>query len=308
MAPPTEPSLAGERVLLTGASGLIGQHLDRALRQRGALVTRLPGRAAALPPDEERRLVEVAAPSVVVHAAAETRPDATETAYHAGNVELTARLLDAAASCPPPVRFLHVGTCGEYGSGPTPLREDAPCRPASAYPRSKLEATELVLRRGTPELPVTVVRPFLTFGPGQRGARLLPRLFEAAVTGEALSLTSGEQERDFVFVDDVAGAILDLAACPGAAGRIVNVASGVPTTVRDLVALVEEEAGIPRGASPFRLGELPYREDEPFRFYADVTLLERLTGRRPSTPLREAVRATLAWHRHEHASPSEARP
>ena len=267
-------------MLVTGAGGFVGTHLARRLEARGARVDRF-GRN-----DSPAELTEGYA--FVFHLAAETRPDASDQQYHQSNVRLTDQLLKRIPTASLS-RFVHFGTCGEYGRLPPPIREDAACRPADPYGASKLAGTRAVLGSG---VPFTVVRPFLTFGPGQSGARLLPSLFAAAAGTGPVDLSPGGQTRDVIFVEDVVDAALRLAMLPAAEAEIVNVGSGTARTVREIATTVFRMAGADEGR--LRFGERDYREGEPMDFYADVTKLKRLLDDWRPTPFPDAVQRTLA--------------
>jgi nucleoside-diphosphate-sugar epimerase len=120
---------------------------------------------------------------------------------------------------------------------------------------------------------------------------LIPSLVRAVNGDRALPMTAGEQVRDFIYVDDVAEAMLRLAVAPGARGEIVNVGRGESVSIRDTVGLLEQLSG---RRAPVVLGAIPYREGEIMDYRMDISKLERLTGFSPRTPLREGLTRTLA--------------
>ena len=118
-----------------------------------------------------------------------------------GVVQLTERVAQACLQAD--VRLVHVGTCEEYGDGPCPFYEDQLPQPVSPYSTAKVAATLRVLAlHRTRGLRVTVARPFLTYGPGQTGDRLIPAAIRAALGGTPFAMTEGRQTREVNYVED----------------------------------------------------------------------------------------------------------
>jgi nucleoside-diphosphate-sugar epimerase len=122
----------------------------------------------------------------------------------------------------------------------------------------------------------------------------VPSVVRALLERRPIELTPGEQVRDFVYVDDVAEALLDTALRPGLDGVTANVGTGVQTTVRDLCLKVAELTG---GHELLRFGALPYREDERFAWRAATEHAATVLGWRARTSLEEGLRLTIAAER-----------
>ncbi len=303
-----------EPILVTGATGFIGRALARSLAARGLETTclvRSAERGTRLLPHPECRVVEVPSfePAAVLHEAVAGR--APRTVFHlaasgvaqgdrdpgqlvAGNVSLLADLLAAAADWPV-ARFIHVGSCAEYGERTEPLDEDAPLAPTSLYGAAKAAATLL----GRPlakqlGVPLLVLRPFGVFGPGEAPRRLLPHLLAKLTAGEDVPLTPGDQERDFLYVGDVVRALFTAASTDGLDEGIFNVCSGIARPVRDVALAVAEAVGRP--ASALRFGAQPARPDEAPRIVGDGRRFEAATSWRPRFDLDEGLaRSVAAW-------------
>ncbi|MCP4809331.1 MAG: NAD-dependent epimerase/dehydratase family protein [Proteobacteria bacterium] len=268
--------LSRTRILVTGAGGFIGTTLVQLLRDQGVSEISTGWRDLAANPQVD----------LVLHLAAPVDPrrDADPARMQAGIVELSL----AVARSQPRARIVHVGTCEEYGEGTAPFHEDQAARPVSPYSRAKVEATERMLREHGDR--VTVARPFLTYGPGQSGPRLVPSAIRAALSGAIFQTTAGTQTREFNFVEDIARGLL---ACRSEAvvGQIVNIGGGPELTVSDMVrriyAACDADLSRVQPTLPARTGEVP-------RFFGDHRRARRLLDHRPDVDLDEGLRRTIA--------------
>ncbi|MBI1850369.1 MAG: NAD-dependent epimerase/dehydratase family protein [Planctomycetes bacterium] len=301
------------RVLVTGARGFVGRHVVTRLVSEGARVTALIGASPVEPPprgvapiaadvtddDALRRVLGDRPFDVVFHLAANvdaSRDPRDPAAIVRANVVGTLGVLRAVekSGCS---AFVLASSAEVYGDGEAPFREDAHRRPGSPYAASKSTAEDLALAyQRSLGWPVIVARIFQPYGPGQSGRFIVPSLLQAIVDGRVLDMTAGEQARDFVYVDDVAEALMRIGARPELAGRTLNVGTGVATRLRDLVDVAC--AIVPSAPRP-NLGALPYRAAEVMRQQADVTSLEAAVGWMPATPLDWGVRLTIESIRQE---------
>jgi UDP-glucose 4-epimerase len=170
------------------------------------------------------------------------------------------------------------------------LREDGPRLPLDPYAASKVAATEMALTyHRSFGVTTTVVRPFVVYGPREPRQRLFPSLF-AAASGEGgdVACTPGQQIRDFVYVDDVAAGSLRALTSAQAGGEVINLGTGIGTSVRDAVRLAVEISG---GRVRPQFGALPYRPGEPKRMVASTDKCARLLGWTPSFSLAEGLTA-----------------
>lgn len=238
------------RVLLTGASGLVGAHAEAALSEAGHEVL-AAGRGAAVECDLAAGappLEAVGSLDAVVHLAQSARykefPEGVGDVV-AVNVAAAAGLLDLARRAGAR-RFVLASTGGVYAPSTDPLREGDPIGGAGFYAASK-RAAELLARAYDELLEVVVLRPFFVYGPGQRAGMLVRSIAERVRAGEQITLQGA---RGMVFnpvhAADAARAVL-AAACGPQAPPVVNVA-GAETT--DLLTVVE------------RLGRLLGREPQ----------------------------------------------
>jgi nucleoside-diphosphate-sugar epimerase len=191
-------------------------------------------------------------------------------------------------------RFVGIGTCFEYAMRREPLSESSPTEPRSVYAASKL-AFQLLLQQiaEAAQMRWLWARVFYQFGPYEDARRLVPTVVRAMLAGEPALLTSGEQVRDFLHVEDVAAAI-GTAAFSRVDG-IVNIGSGVPVRVADLAMKIGTLAG---RADLVRLGARANDPNDPAFVCADPGRLMS-TGWRPTYNLETGLANTIEWSRHQ---------
>ena len=191
--------------------------------------------------------------------------------------------------------FVHVGTCEEYGDNPTPFTEDQVPNPVSPYSASKVAATYFFrMLHKTQGLPVTVVRPFLTYGPHLRNRMLTTMLVKAGLRGESLKMTPAEQTREFNYVEDIVDGFVLAAQAPAAEGEIINIGCGEEVQIAEFARLMMD---LFEGQLNVELGALPYRPGETWHFYCSNEKARRLLGYAPKVGLREGLQRTIEWYR-----------
>lgn len=290
-------------VFLTGATGFIGRRLAERLVAAGADVTALtlPGEAALLPegaraipgditlPETVAEAIAVAQPALIVHLAAIgiTNPDLPFTAACGVNVGGVINVLDAARQIGTARRIVLVGSSYEYGA----RRADDGLDPFNAYSASKVAAWAFARAAFNAwGAPVVWMRLFQVYGPGQREQALIPAAIRAALNGDDFRMTAGEQQRDFIFVEDVVEGLLAAAVAPGIEGRALDVGSGQLHRIR---AVVERVWALSGARGRVLAGALSYRPGEVSAIPADVDRTRRLTGWEAQVGLEEGLRQTI---------------
>lgn len=231
--------------------------------------------------------VATARPEACVHLAWHTDPkDYLVSPLNLDHVALSLELYQALdlTDCR---RFVGVGTCLEYADSAHAISERDPLDPRSLYATSKRAVFDVLSRcEHGPKL--TWARLFFLFGPGERAARLVPDVAGALLRGEAASVGTGAHVRDFLHVTDVAAALVHLAEHE--VDGPVNVGSGEPTPVRDMIAMIASSVQRQRtdGRSEIRFGAAQGRTDSQPTIVADVSRL-RATGFQPSLSLAEGI-------------------
>lgn len=313
-----------DTVLITGGAGFIGSHVARRLLAQGSRVVVLDNfdpfydvrikqrnvealRAAAKPGRFELIEGDVRDPaaceralrgaSAVLHlgALAGVRPSiADPVRYMDVNVRGTQVLLEEIRKLPARVPVVFASSSSVYGGNRRlPFRESDPVdRPVSPYAASKkageVQCACFAHLYGNP---VTCLRFFTVYGPGQRPEMAIHQFARRLLDGEPLPLFGdGTTRRDYTYIDDVVDAVV--AALARADGyRIYNIGGSRTTSLAELVALLEQVFG--------RTAIVEHRPEQPGdvkETYADVTLAERELGYAPKVDIAEGLARFARWY------------
>jgi len=186
--------------------------------------------------------------------------------------------------------FVNIGSSDEYGSSPSPQKETQREQPISPYSLGKAAATHfLEMLHRTEEFPATTLRLFLTYGPGQDQRRFLPQIILGCLEGRSFPTSKGEQVRDFCFVGDTVDAIFTALTCPSATGEVINVASGQPFLIREVVEMIRRLIG--KGEPDY--GHFAYRAGENMSLYANTEKAKRVLGWESSVSLEVGLSLTI---------------
>lgn len=292
------------KVLLTGASGFIGQHCLRLLladetneihavnRSGSGSVTdpRVQWHAADLSDAlQATKLVADLRPTHLLHGAWIATPGVYGRSPE--NLDwLTASLAMARAFGEAKgLRFVGVGTSAEYLPDDAPCVEDVtPIQPSSVYGKCKA-ACWLGVQAASQHHAYSAAwgRVFLPYGPGDAPQRLIPSVLATLRRGQPIETTHGRQLRDFIFATDVADLLVRLLFSdePGA----FNVGTGQATSVRCVIETLAERIHAEPDLLHFGARELP--ASEPMQLVADMDKVRRALGWAPSM----SIAAGLSW-------------
>lgn len=314
-------NIANQKVLVTGADGFIGSHLVEMLVSRGAKVKALSlynsfnnwGWLENTSCLDQIEVVcgDVRDPNfcreitqgmdVVFHLAAliaipysYVAPDS----YVATNITGTLNMLQAAKDAGVK-RFLHTSTSEVYGTARfVPISEEHPLQPQSPYSATKIGADALAMSfYNSFDFPVTVVRPFNTYGPRQSARAVIPTIITQILDGQqSIRLGSLHPTRDFNYVEDTCRGFFALAECDNAVGKTINIGSNREISVGDLVGLIKEATQTDIVIETDDQRKRP-EQSEVERLWCDNSKILELTGFAPQVTLREGLARTVAWLR-----------
>jgi len=241
-------------------------------------------------------IVNAAAESHVAKSIAEGASEFVTT-----NVEGTQILLDAIRATPVE-RFVLISSSEVYGTAERdPMDEEHPLNPRSPYAATKAGGDRLAYSYFvTYGLPIVIVRPFNNYGPRQHPEKLIPRFVTQALLDEPLTIHGdGHASRDWLYVEDDAEAIERIleADVDLLAGEVVNVATGVDLSVREIADLVLDALGKPASLRT----HVPERPGQVDRHVGSAEKLHRLTGWTARTSFPDGLERTVAWYRDNEA-------
>jgi dTDP-glucose 4,6-dehydratase len=312
-------SWEGRRVVVTGAAGFIGSHLTEQLLGLGARVSafvRYNSRNddGLLEPmaaeQDELRIVRgdvrdldtisglVDDAEIVFHLAALV--GIPYSYVHVGevvgvNVLGTLNVLTAAKEARAE-RVVIASTSEVYGSARTvPMDESHPKQPQSPYAGSKVGSDALALSfHAAFGLPVTVVRPFNTYGPRQSDRAIIPTIISQALVGDDVVLGNLSPRRDFTYATDTAAGFIAAAASQRSVGEELNLGTGSDVSVGELA----ERIGALLGRE-LRIQESQERVRPPTsevdRLVSDNSKARELAGWEPHVSLDEGLSRTITW-------------
>jgi NAD dependent epimerase/dehydratase len=313
--------MRGKRVLVTGADGFIGSHLAEMLVDEGARVRALAqynsfnnwgwledtsclDRLEVVTgdirdPQFVRGLLNDM--EIVFHLAALIAIPYSYVApesYVATNVTGTLNVLQAARDSGV-ARFVHISTSEVYGTAQyVPIDEKHPLQAQSPYSATKIAADAIAYSYFAAfGLPVSIVRPFNTYGPRQSARAVIPTIMTQILAGRReLRLGSLHPTRDFNYVEDTCRGIVALAGCNAAIGDTINVGSNSEISIGDIADLIQEMLGA-RVAIVTDDARVRPEPSEVERLCCDNSRIFALTGFRPQVPLKEGLERTIEWLR-----------
>ncbi|MEI6435487.1 MAG: NAD-dependent 4,6-dehydratase LegB [Bacteroidota bacterium] len=308
-----------KRILITGADGFIGSHLTEMLLEQGNHVRALAyynsfnywGWLEDIPAHPNLEIVTgdvrdshfvkhiMQEIDVVFHLAALI---AIPYSYHAPdsyvdtNIRGTLNVCQAARELGG-IRVIHTSTSEVYGTAQyVPIDEKHPKQPQSPYSASKIGADAMAMSfYNAFNLPVTVARPFNTYGPRQSARAIIPTIITQIAAGmKEINLGDLTPTRDFNFVKDTARGFLAIAGCDETIGKEINIASNTEISMADTLNMIRD---LMQSDVKFITDEQRLRPEnsEVFRLKGDNSMITAFTDWRPNYTLEKGLGETCQW-------------
>lgn len=312
--------LKGKRVLVTGADGFIGSHLCETLvseckslralsyynsfndwgwLERVQGIEQIDVRCGDVrDPNFCRELCKDI--DVVFHLAALIAIPYSYIApssYIQTNITGTLNMLEGARDAGVQ-RFLQTSTSEVYGTAKyIPINEEHPLQPQSPYSASKIGADSIASSfYSSFEFPVSIVRPFNTFGPRQSARAVIPTIISQVAAGKKnIKLGALSPTRDFNYVKDTCNGFLSIARCEKAMGEVINIGSNFEVSIGDTVKTIlrlmdAQDVDIQTDEQRIRP-----KASEVERLWCDNTKINKLTGFEPKYGFEKGLSETIQW-------------
>ena len=308
-----------KNILITGADGFIGSHLTEMLTREGHNVRALAyynsfNNWGWLEDIEQSKNLEIISGDIrdpffcteitknidqVFHLAAligipysYVSPDS----YIDSNIKGTLNICNA-VRVNNIERLIHTSTSEVYGTAQyVPIDESHPLQPQSPYSASKIGADALAMSfYNSFDLPLTIARPFNTYGPRQSARAVIPSIISQIASGSKKVLTGDlSPTRDFNYVEDTCRGFIALSECTSSFGEVFNIGSNYEISISDTLELIKKIMGSQSETSLDNQRVRP-ADSEVNRLWCDNSKIKEFTGFEPQISLEEGLTRTINW-------------
>tara|TARA_R110001583_G_scaffold169781_2_gene322988 strand:- start:3630 stop:4544 length:915 start_codon:yes stop_codon:yes gene_type:complete len=300
------------KVLVTGGDGFIGKHLVESLTTLGCDVVitsrRRSTQSREVPCISYRQvnyndiaqltsLFTNEQPDYVIHLASDkdrSSLSSIKSSKLLDEVINGTNVIYASASLPDLKRFIYIGTSDQYDFSVENNGFPGCYTPANSYGfvKSMLSLLLTSLHRDS-GFPVVQLVPTIVYGPGQGAEMFLPSLLQALIRGEEIEMTKGEQYRDFIYVSDLATAIIAalFTVTDECLGKTYSVCSGNPKQLIDVVRLAVKESK--SDMKQILVGKRPYRSGESMEYFSNYDAFAKDANWAPVVSLEEGIQHIL---------------
>ncbi len=195
-----------------------------------------------------------------------------------------------------PKKFIQIGSSIEYGKQKSPQKEIflKKIDTFSFYGNAKLASTFFLLSLFKKEAyPISIIRPYLVYGPNQDNNRVVPFVINNSLEGNIFNCSSGNQLRDFLYIEDFVKAVYKSLKSVKNNGEVINIGSGKPIKIRSLILKIKNLIG--KGKPKF--SKIQIRSDEPVKLYPDILKAKRLLNWNPKVTLEQGLNKTINFYK-----------
>lgn len=299
-------------VFITGANGFIGANLIRLLLERDYIVHALVRQNSNLwriedisekikihkadicQPDKLKEILTDVKPDYIFHLASYGNSSSDTNLEEMVNVNILGliNLLEATKTIKYKA-FIISGSSSEYGFKSKPMVETDNLEPNSYYSATKAAATLIAQSFALlNNKPIIIVRPFSVYGPYEENNRLIPIVIKLALSGKEISITKEKVRRDFIYVGDIAQALLKIATTKLKNGEIINLGTGEQHGNDEIVRIIEK---ILHKKLKVRIGKYPKRAWDTDYWVANNQKVKKLLSWQPKYSLEKGLRETINW-------------
>jgi NAD dependent epimerase/dehydratase len=195
------------------------------------------------------------------------------------------------------IQVIHTSTSEVYGTAQyVPIDENHPLQPQSPYSASKIAADAIAMSfYNSFELPVSIIRPFNTYGPRQSARAVIPAIITQIASGvKEIKLGDLTPTRDFNYVEDTCRAFIAIAESHQSIGEIINVGSNFEISIGDTLEIIKNlmESDVRFVIDNERIRPI---KSEVFRLWCDNSKIKKLTGYSPKVELQDGLIKTIEW-------------
>jgi len=191
-------------------------------------------------------------------------------------------------------RFIQIGSSSEYGKFFGAVRENNICKPKMIYGRSKLMATNFLLKKNKLErFPLTILRFFQVYGPFQGTDRLIPFVISSSLKDKTFDCSEGSQLRDFLYIDDAVESIIKSFKRQESQGKIINIGYGTPIKIKKIILMINTL--VKKGKPKF--GKLNLRIDESKNIYPSLRIAKKILGWKSKTSIKKGLVKTIQFYK-----------
>ncbi len=190
--------------------------------------------------------------------------------------------------------FVQIGSGNEYGKVNSPHKEIFTCKPKSAYARSKLLATNFLLKEyKTNYFPSVILRLYQVYGPYQDNNRFISFIINSCIKNNRFPCSEGTQLRDFLYVDDAVNAVSKCINNNKAYGKIINIGYGKTSQLRQIIFKIRNY--INKGHPNF--GEIKMRKDENISIFPKIVEARKILKWKPLISFKKGLEKTINFYK-----------